>query len=159
LSQLSRSRHGRDRMIVGFTTTCAYRYFQQYFSYIVAVSFIDWGNRSTRRKPPTCGKWLTNFITYCCIEHTWNRTRKMSVLYYMCKKRGVLILHLLVQYAIRFWDCSVGIVLLFHFIALFEYAISTLLASCTCNTRQTFFWFCFRSYMYTYNHFQAMHCY
>jgi hypothetical protein len=54
---------------------------------------------------------------------TWNRTRKMSVLYYMCKKRGVLILHLLVQYAIRFWDCSVGIVLLFHFIALFEYAI------------------------------------
>jgi len=27
------------------------------------VSFIDWGNRSTRRKPPTCRMSLTNFIT------------------------------------------------------------------------------------------------
>jgi hypothetical protein len=26
-------------------------YFQQYFSYIVAVSFIGGGNRNTRRKP------------------------------------------------------------------------------------------------------------
>jgi len=39
------------------------RYFQQYFSYIVAVSFIGDGNRSTRRKPPTCRKSLTIFIT------------------------------------------------------------------------------------------------
>ena len=30
------------------------RRFQQYFSYIVAISFIGGGNRSTRRKPPTC---------------------------------------------------------------------------------------------------------
>jgi hypothetical protein len=30
------------------------RHFQQYFSYIVAVSFIGEGNRSTQRKPPTC---------------------------------------------------------------------------------------------------------
>jgi len=29
----------------------------------VAVSFIGGGNRSTRRKPPTCRKSLTNFIT------------------------------------------------------------------------------------------------
>jgi len=29
-------------------------HFQRYFSYIVAVSFIGWGNRSTRRKPSTC---------------------------------------------------------------------------------------------------------
>jgi hypothetical protein len=34
-------------MVVGYTTTCAmggyavYRHFQQYFSYIVAASFID----------------------------------------------------------------------------------------------------------------------
>jgi len=35
---------------------------QQYFSYIVAVSFIDGGNWSTRRKPLTCHKSLTNFI-------------------------------------------------------------------------------------------------
>jgi len=34
--------------------------FQQYSSYIVAVSFIGGGNR---RKPPTCSKSLTNFIT------------------------------------------------------------------------------------------------
>jgi hypothetical protein len=32
-------------------------YFQQYFSYIMAVSFIDGGNQST------CRKSLTNFIT------------------------------------------------------------------------------------------------
>jgi len=37
------------------------RHFQQYFSYIVAVSFIGGGNLSTRRKPPTCRKSLTNF--------------------------------------------------------------------------------------------------
>jgi len=37
--------------------------FQQYFSYIVAVSFIGGGNGSTRRKPPTYRKVLTNFIT------------------------------------------------------------------------------------------------
>ena len=29
---------------------------QHYFSYIVAVSLIGGGNRSTRRKPPTCRK-------------------------------------------------------------------------------------------------------
>jgi len=34
---------------------------RQYFSYIVAVSLIVGGNRSTPRKPPTCHKWLTNF--------------------------------------------------------------------------------------------------
>jgi len=34
----------------------------KYFSYMVAVSFIGGGNRSTRRKPPTCRKSLTNFI-------------------------------------------------------------------------------------------------
>jgi cysteinyl-tRNA synthetase len=39
------------------------RYFQQYFRYIMAVSFIGGGNRSTWRNPPTCHKSLTNFIT------------------------------------------------------------------------------------------------
>ena len=38
------------------------RHLQPYFSYIVAVTFIDGGNRSIRRKPPTCRKSLTNFI-------------------------------------------------------------------------------------------------
>jgi hypothetical protein len=31
-----------------------WRHFQQYFSYIMAVSFIGGGNRTTLRKPPTC---------------------------------------------------------------------------------------------------------
>ena len=39
------------------------RHFQQYFSYIVVVSFIDGGNRRTQRKPSTCRKSLTNLIT------------------------------------------------------------------------------------------------
>jgi hypothetical protein len=38
--------------------------FQQY---LVAVSFIVGGNRSGQRKPPTCRKSLTNFITQCFI--------------------------------------------------------------------------------------------
>jgi len=37
-------------------------HFQQYFSYIVAVSLIG-GNCSTQRKPPTFSKSPTNFIT------------------------------------------------------------------------------------------------
>jgi hypothetical protein len=36
-------RRGRDRMVVGFTTTCE-------------VSIIDGGNWSIQRKQPTCGK-------------------------------------------------------------------------------------------------------
>ena len=45
-------------------------HFQQYFRYIVTVSFISGGNRSTRRKPQTCRESLINFITYCCIEYS-----------------------------------------------------------------------------------------
>jgi hypothetical protein len=41
------------------------RQYEQYFSYVVAVSFIGGRNGSTRRKPPTCRKSLTNFITEC----------------------------------------------------------------------------------------------
>jgi hypothetical protein len=37
--------------------------FQQYFSYIVAASFIDEGNWSTQRKPQVSHKSLSNFIT------------------------------------------------------------------------------------------------
>ena len=39
------------------------RHFLQCFCYIVAVSFIGGGKRSTWRKPPTCRKSLTKFIT------------------------------------------------------------------------------------------------
>jgi hypothetical protein len=34
--------------------------------YIVSVSFIGGGNRRTQRKPPTCRRSLTNFITQFC---------------------------------------------------------------------------------------------
>ena len=37
------------------------KYIQQYFNNIVALSFIGGGNRSTRRKPPTCHMKLTNY--------------------------------------------------------------------------------------------------
>jgi len=32
----------------------SYEYIMPYFSYIVAVNFIYWGNQSTRWKPQTC---------------------------------------------------------------------------------------------------------
>ena len=38
-------------------------HFEQYFSHIVAVSFIGGRNQSTRKTPPTCHKSLRNFIT------------------------------------------------------------------------------------------------
>ena len=44
-------------------------FFLQYFSYIMA-DIIGGGNRSMRRKPPTCRKSLTNLITLSCIEYT-----------------------------------------------------------------------------------------
>ena len=36
----------------------------------MAVNFIGRRNRSTRKKPPICRKSMTNFITYCTIDHT-----------------------------------------------------------------------------------------
>ena len=42
-------------------------YFQKYFSYIVAASFIGGENR---RRTLICRKSLTNIITCCCIEGT-----------------------------------------------------------------------------------------
>jgi hypothetical protein len=41
-------------------------HFQQYFSYIVAVNFVEGGNR---KKPPTCRKSLTNFFTMLYQAH------------------------------------------------------------------------------------------
>jgi hypothetical protein len=56
--------------LVGLFVIWCLTHFQQYFSYVVEVSFIDGRNRRTRRKPLTCRKSLTNFITYCCIKYT-----------------------------------------------------------------------------------------
>jgi hypothetical protein len=52
-----------DDSFYNFILSWALWFFQQYFSHIMAVSFIGGGNRSTRRKLPTCLKSLTNFIT------------------------------------------------------------------------------------------------
>jgi hypothetical protein len=46
-------------IVVWFMVYGVLRHFQQYVSYIVAVSFIDGLNRITRSKPPTC---FTYFI-------------------------------------------------------------------------------------------------
>ena len=49
------------------------RYFTQYFSYIVAVSFLVGGNRNTRRNHRSTkmyDKLHANFITECCIKFT-----------------------------------------------------------------------------------------
>jgi hypothetical protein len=51
-----------------------------HFSYIVAISFICGGNWSTRRKPHTCRKSLTNFITSCCIEYVENKIYLLQLL-------------------------------------------------------------------------------
>ena len=45
------------------------RHFQQYFSYIMAVSFIGGGNRNTRRKQLTCRKSLRN-ISHNAVSST-----------------------------------------------------------------------------------------
>jgi hypothetical protein len=58
----------QQQLIPESVTLYTWLLFQQYFSYIVVVSFIDGGNRS---KPPTFRKSLTSFITYCCIEYPW----------------------------------------------------------------------------------------
>jgi hypothetical protein len=39
------------------------RHFQQYFSYIMAISFSGGRSRSKWREPPTIVKQLANFIT------------------------------------------------------------------------------------------------
>jgi hypothetical protein len=58
-------------------------HFQQYFGYIVAVSFIRVGNRSAWRKPPTCRNTLTNVITcmnncrwFLCYGKWWSTIRR-----------------------------------------------------------------------------------
>ena len=44
-------------------------------NYFGSQCFICGVNRSTRRKPPTCRKSLTIFITLRCIENTSPRSR------------------------------------------------------------------------------------
>jgi hypothetical protein len=46
--------------VFGFLLDGAEHLFQQYISYIVAVSFVGGGNQRTRRKPSTCRKLLSS---------------------------------------------------------------------------------------------------
>ena len=69
----------------GFNQICRYQkklvgfmVFNATFNYNVAVSFIGGGNQWTQRKPPTCRKSLTNFITWCC-THPPDRFELTSV--------------------------------------------------------------------------------
>jgi hypothetical protein len=50
-------------MVDFFVFVCAYRHFQQYFSYIMATSFSGGRSWNTRREAPTTDKQLVNFIT------------------------------------------------------------------------------------------------
>ena len=52
---------GSDLLLV--EVHCVLRHIKQYFSYVVAVSFIGGGNRSNWGKSLTCRKSLTNIIT------------------------------------------------------------------------------------------------
>ena len=45
-------------------------------SAIVAVSFIDGGNRNTRRKPRTCRKLLTNVVS-STPRHEWSSNSQL----------------------------------------------------------------------------------
>jgi hypothetical protein len=54
-------------------------HFQQYFSYIVVVRFIDGGNRSTRRKSPSCRKSHTN-LSYNVVSSTCLSGFKLTTL-------------------------------------------------------------------------------
>ena len=53
----------KETVTIGLGLFRVLSHFQQYFSYIVSVSFIGGGNQSTQRKPPICRKSLTNYIT------------------------------------------------------------------------------------------------
>jgi hypothetical protein len=67
-------------------------HFQQYFSYIVAVSFISGENleyqEKTRRQPPTCRKLLTNFnVVSSTSRHEWGpNSRVITKKVYGCKR-------------------------------------------------------------------------
>jgi len=56
---------------------CIIHHLQQYFSHIVVASFSGGVNRSTRRKPPTCRKSVTNlYVTMLSMIGTNNTPSK-----------------------------------------------------------------------------------
>jgi hypothetical protein len=66
-----------------------WRHFQQYFSYIMAASFIGGGNQ---RKPLTCRKSLTNIITMLyCVHLIMNGVRTYNFRMRSCDETEVCI--------------------------------------------------------------------
>jgi hypothetical protein len=59
--------------------------FQQYFSYIMSVSFIGGGNRSTWRKQPTCRKAPTNLCSDSVVIFVFH-FNIIQILYFRKKK-------------------------------------------------------------------------
>jgi hypothetical protein len=76
---------------VGWLVYGAQCRFQQYFSYIVAVSFIGGRNWSTRRKPPSCRKSLANFTSYCVIQTAEKKPHRLKIA--SIRKSSVAITH------------------------------------------------------------------
>jgi hypothetical protein len=72
-------------------------HFQQYFSYIVAVSFIGGGNRRTQRKPLTC---LEKDMQYIDRGKTWNNALWAVALYIQVKNICTWYYSLMWK-----WDC------------------------------------------------------
>jgi hypothetical protein len=89
-----------------------WHHFLQYFSYIVAVSFIGGGNQSTQRKPPTCHKSLTNFITLCRIKYlnlqllvqSWAITSNVVISKKCAHGKVYLILHSVIKFVSDLWQ-------------------------------------------------------
>ena len=74
VTQIFQNDNGGDRktfdLILIDLIYCAWRHFQQCFSYIMTTSFSGGRRRSTRREPPTMGKQPVNFITCGCESST-----------------------------------------------------------------------------------------
>ena len=86
--------------------------------YIVAFSFIGGGNQSTLRKPLTCCKPQTNFISYCCIQYTrhvamaWFKKISQSIISKCDLTKSVLqILYWTLE---LFWQCGIVFYFVIH---------------------------------------------
>ena len=92
----------------------------------MAVRFIGGGNQKTQRKPPTCHKPLTNFITFCCTpcpdrdsnsqHQSWLTTPLLSIQSTRSRKVSRVIC-----FIIRKGSCFLNKVILFTFSSKWNY--------------------------------------
>jgi hypothetical protein len=90
------------------------RHFQQYFNYIVAVSFIGGGNRRTRRKSLICRKSFTNFITFFCTPRPDKKIFELT----NCENKSLIEL--------RLFNLQIFFYYIFFFVLLPVYRYQTL---------------------------------